>query len=208
MPFEETFADTAAIYSILGVPRSLIHTKEGVTFNNGFTDERKLYADVAIPQAEAIATQLTSFLGLKELGLKIRVRFDHVEALQQDQKINAETQKIITETYTTLYEKGLITKNEMLVRIGSSEVNEGDVYVTDGKNPDPLAIKLGVGGTQALIIVLSDQNMSQSVKRNTLISVFGLSEQDAYRLTIDNKPMNQNQNNPIEKPVEDGTKNN
>ena len=27
MPFEETFADTAAIYSILGVPRSLIHTK-------------------------------------------------------------------------------------------------------------------------------------------------------------------------------------
>ena len=69
---------------------------------------------------------------------------DSVEALQQDQKINAETQKIITETYTTLYEKGLITKNEMLVRIGSSEVNEGDVYVTDGKNPDPLAIKLGV----------------------------------------------------------------
>ena len=96
----------------------------------------------------------------------------------------------------------------MLVQIGSSEVNEGDVYVTDGKNPDPLAIKLGVGGTQALIIVLSDQNMSQSVKRNTLISVFGLSEQDAYRLTIDNKPMNQNQNNQIEKPVEDGTKNN
>lgn len=208
MPFEETFADTAAIYSILGVPRSLIPTKEGVTFNNGFTDERKLYADVAIPQAEAIATQLTSFLGLKELGLKIRVRFDHVEALQQDQKINAETQKLITETYTTLYEKGHITKNEMLVQIGSSEVNEGDVYVTDGKNPDPLAIKLGVGGTQALIMVLSDQNISQNVKRNTLISVFGLSEQDAYKLTIDNKPMNQNQNNQIEKPVEDGTKSN
>ena len=156
MPFEETFADTAAIYSILGVPRSLIPTKEGVTFNNGFTDERKLYADVAIPQAEAIATQLTSFLGLKELGLKIRVRFDHVEALQQDQKLNAETQKLISETYTTLYEKGHITKNQMLVELGLSEIPNGDYYIS--KEP--------------------------------------------------NKPMNQNQNNQIEKPVEDGTKSN
>ena len=72
--------------------------------------------------------------GIKELGLKIRVRFDHVEALQQDQKLNAETQKLITETYTTLYEKGHITKNQMLVELGLSEIPNGDYYISKEPN--------------------------------------------------------------------------
>lgn len=204
-PLEETFASAAAIAAILNVPRSLILTKEGPTHNNQFSDERKFYSDVIMPEADSIAAILTHFLGVSALKQKIRVRFDHVEALQEDKKLQAETQQIKSTTYTSLYEKGHITKNEMLVALGLPELrNGGDVYITDGKNPDPLAVKLGIGGTEALIQVLTNPNLPSAVKRNTLISVFGLDKEDAVKLTIEN--ININQEN--QQPTSDGNQDN
>lgn len=133
-PFEETFASTAALFSILGIPRSFVPTKQGTTFNNGFTDEKKLYTDVIIPAGESKAKVLTKAIGFDKIGKKIRVRYDHVPALQQDQKINAETEQIKTTTYQTLYNNNNITKNEMLVELGFSKIPGADYYAYQDPN--------------------------------------------------------------------------
>lgn len=185
-PFEETYADAAAIYGALGVPRSFIPTKDGPTYTNGPADERKLYQDVCIPDGEELAILLTDFLDLEAEGLYITVSYDHIAALQDDKDKQATTDKTNMENAKLLYDNNFITKNEFRVRIGLEEIDGGDVYAADGKNPDPLAVKLGVGGTQAMqAVVLS--TMSAEAKKNFLIVVFGMSEEDAAKLSIENE---------------------
>lgn len=180
-PFDETFASAAAIYGTLQVPRSFIPSKEGVTFNNGASDERKLYQDVVIKEAKELAQILTTLLGLEQEGLYADVSFDHVEVLQEDKKAKAETNKMVVDTNLALYEKGHITKNQFLVAIGQEEIPGGDVYITDGQNPDPMAIKLGVGGLQGLKDILTAP-LPADVKKNVLVLVFGFAEGDAAKL--------------------------
>jgi hypothetical protein len=57
----------------------------------------------------------------------------------------------------------------------------------DNKQPDdtPLAVKLGVGGTQALQALLSDPNIDSESKRNTLQIVFGVKPEDAALMVIE-----------------------
>ncbi len=50
------------------------------------------------------------------------------------------------------------------------------------KDDTPLAVKLGVGGTQALQLILADANIDPVSKRNTLQILFGVSEEDAIRM--------------------------
>lgn len=133
-PFDETFASAAAIYGTLQVPRSFIPTKEGVTFNNGASDERKLYQDVVIKEAKEIAQILTTLLGLEQEGLYADVSFDHIEVLQEDKKLKAEVDKLTAERAVMLYEKGHITKNMLLVTIGLEEIPGGDTYINQSNN--------------------------------------------------------------------------
>jgi hypothetical protein len=46
----------------------------------------------------------------------------------------------------------------------------------------PLAVKLGVGGTQALQAIMTDVNILPAQKVNLLIVVFGLSEKEANQI--------------------------
>lgn len=183
-PFEETFADAAAIYGVLGVPRSFIPTKEGSTFNNVLSDERKLYVDCAIPEGMDIAQVLTTQLRLEEAGFYCDVSYDHIEALQENKKEKADVEKVKVDTNLALYEKSFITKNQFLVAIGLEEIPGGDVYVTDGRNPDPLAVKLGVGGLQGLKDILV-ATLPGETKKNILITVFGIADTDAAKLVSD-----------------------
>lgn len=49
-------------------------------------------------------------------------------------------------------------------------------------NNTPLAVSLGVGGTQALQAILSDINLSDETKKQALVIVFGLNPEDASKL--------------------------
>ena len=49
-------------------------------------------------------------------------------------------------------------------------------------NKVPYAEKLGVGGTQALQMILSDPNITPDMKKNTLIVVFGLTDLEADQI--------------------------
>lgn len=180
-PFDETYASAAAVYGVLRVPRTFIPSKEGVTYANGASDERKLYQDVAIPDAKEICLLLNEALGLEAEGYYADVSFDHVEVLQDDKKARAELDKIKADTSMMLYEKNFITKNQMLVSVGLSAIPGGDIFINDGKNPDPLAVKIGVGGVQALqSILLSTIGPEEKIK--ILAILFNIPEPDAKNM--------------------------
>jgi hypothetical protein len=56
------------------------------------------------------------------------------------------------------------------------------------KDDTPLAVKLGVGGTQALQLILADPNIDAVSKRNTIQIVFGVRAEDATLMVSDVKP--------------------
>jgi len=190
-PFEETLADAQAIYAVLGVPRSFMPSTQGPTFNNVLTDERKLYQDVVIKDGKEIAQILTTLLGLEEQGLYADVSYAHIDVLQENRKEKADVDKVVADTNIMLYEKGQITKNQLMVALGMEAVPEGDVYVTDGKNPDPMAVKLGVGGLTALQALLLS-TLDAPTKKNILVIVFGMTDSDAAKLTTDGNSTSQN----------------
>jgi len=56
------------------------------------------------------------------------------------------------------------------------------------KDDTPLAVKLGVGGTQALQLILADPNIDPESKRNTIQIVFGVSPEDAALMVTNKQP--------------------
>jgi len=73
-----------------------------------------------------------------------------------------------------------LTQNERRALFGYSEL------IVEGTENKPLLVeKLGVGGTQAFTAIISDPNMSNEQKRATLTLLFGITEEDAIKLTPD-----------------------
>ena len=203
-PFDETLASALAVYSTLGVLRSFVPSKDNPTYNNGPADERKIYSDVIIPNGWEIARIFDVILGLPSEGLYCHVSYDHVEALQENKKEKADVDKVTAETAILLYKENVITKNEMLVRLGLEEIGAvGDVYINDTKNPEPLAVKLGVGGLQALKEFLMS-GLPAEVLNTVLELVFGLSTADAAKITKGLPTKSANNGNEVPTPPNTG----
>lgn len=99
------------------------------------------------------------------------------------------------------------TKSDSEILISSIEELKKDLteYVIEksqeddkAKDDTPLAVKLGVGGTQALQLILGDPNIDSESKRNTLIILFGIKEEDANRMVVQGKPAAEK---PITEPI-------
>ncbi|MDR2087116.1 MAG: hypothetical protein LBP72_08065 [Dysgonamonadaceae bacterium] len=85
------------------------------------------------------------------------------------------------DTLIKLYEKDMVKLNDILSKTGLPEKQDGDKYLSDIEST-PLAVKLGVGGTQALQSILSDPNMSNEQKTGSLEELFGLDQESAQKL--------------------------
>ncbi|HUR65453.1 MAG TPA: hypothetical protein VMZ03_03815 [Chitinophagaceae bacterium] len=57
------------------------------------------------------------------------------------------------------------------------------------KDSTPLAVKLGVGGTQALQLFVADPGIDMQSKRNILQILFGVSEADAAKMVVKETPV-------------------
>jgi len=119
---------------------------------------------------------------IDKLGYHIESDYSDVPALQINETSQEDLKAKQIANYTGLYDKGIITKNKMLSGIGEEEIPTGDVFNYD-ENKTPYAVKLGVGGTQSMQLILTDPNMSLEMKKQTLIIIFGLTEQEATQLT-------------------------
>lgn len=131
LPFEETRASMYAIAMTQGVPRSVLPSEKGSTFSNQKDEERGLYTNRVIPEAQELCDVYNELLGLTNEPFEVAVSFDHVEVMQENRKDAAAAEKTETETAILKYEKGAITKNEMRVEMGEKPVPGEDYYVID-----------------------------------------------------------------------------
>lgn len=125
MDYLNTLKETAKyVASALGVPLPLIDN-DASTFNNLEQAKERLYTDTVIPVVKELLAALNSWLlpGYGE-GLKLRIDMDAIPALEG----------LRERTYAramSLYEKGLLTRQEARELIGYEPEGEGD-FKRDG----------------------------------------------------------------------------
>ena len=87
-----------AICNVFGLDSSLFNDPANKTFNNRKEAEKALYTNVIIPLSNKIAEAHTKFIAKNHFPLQeVRMRqdFSEIEALQADQKTEAEKDKIV-----------------------------------------------------------------------------------------------------------------
>jgi len=181
MLFEEIEDDVRQIADNFDYPMYLLGFKAGSTFSNVGEAKKSLYQDTIIPEAEGWAEAFTSFFDLKASGYKLQVYYDHLDVFQQSEKEKADAFSARVTANTPLLEKNIITLNQFLTALDLDTRPDGDKYLSEIQAM-PLAVKLGVGGTQALQAIMTDANILPTQKVNLLIVVFGLSPQEANQI--------------------------
>jgi hypothetical protein len=192
-PFKETNASASALYAVLGVPRELMPKDDGATFENQKAAERGFYQNVVIPLAKSWCQSLTNFWALDAAGIYLDVDFSQIEVLQANKKENAEVLDKNVTSYTKLYKDGAITYNQWLIALGYEARPGFDKYIQDLENV-PMAVKIGVGGTQAMQSVVSDTRLTEEARANMLVLLFGISIEQARSVVITEQPAGGNGN--------------
>ncbi len=154
------------------------------SFNNQNTAEKGLYQNAIIPESDSNMEQWNDFFQTEEYGLEIQKDFSHLPVLQANKLEEAQTRFQLNQAKKMEFEAGLITLDQWLVALGEDPLpnNTGQVRASDLSNSNvPLAVTLGVGGTQGLISVVTS-SMGPEAKQATLEILFGLAPADAARM--------------------------
>ena len=133
-PFEETRNSMYAIAATQCVPRSVLPSEKGTTFANAGEEEKALYENRVIPEAQEICDVYNSILGLTTEPFEIAVSFEHVAAMQAVRLKSAQAENYESDTANIQYEKGLITKNECREKQGLQPVEGEDYYIYNDPN--------------------------------------------------------------------------
>ncbi len=128
-PFDEILYDTVALAGVAGVPMALMPKVAENKQSNLDTAMRDFYIDTVIPTSQIMAEMLTKAFHLDEVGLKLKVEFDDIPALQEDAQKQSMAYKNNVDAATILYNGGQITLNQLLRKVGEEEVHGGDVYI-------------------------------------------------------------------------------
>jgi hypothetical protein len=89
--------------------------------------------------------------------------------------------KVTAESAGGLYKDSIITLNDYRGALGMEEISAGNTYFSDTQRI-PLAVRVGVGGTQAFLGILTDAAMTPAQKVETLMLMFDLLRDDAMRM--------------------------
>jgi hypothetical protein len=189
MLFEGVQNDVKMICDVMDYPYHLLpYASEGTTFNNVAESGKLVYQNTIIPEAKSIFEQINYLLGTEGDNLIINYTFDHLPFLQKNIKEEAEGNKAVNEVYETLWAQGLCTRNEWLTALGKPtiEVEEFNKIIFDlPKSSQPLAVTIGVGGTQALIQVLTSA-IPEDAKIGALEVLFGIEKTQAQKMVLTN----------------------
>ena len=151
--------------------------------NNVAGEEKRTYTTVIIPDSEAYTQSLTKFLN--QPNLKYYIDYTSVEALQKDRKQEAETLNTVISGLNAALSNAGITKSEY--RVILSEYLDIDPEEVEADDETMLASEIGVGGTQSLVNVITDPNMTDDQKRGVLEVLFNLDQEQVLKM-IPNKP--------------------
>jgi hypothetical protein len=201
--FEEIEDDIMRLCDSWGYPYALMASNRTNQLggNNIGESNKKLYQDAIMPEAEDQCAEWDQFFGLAALGLRFDRDYTHVAALQEDRVQQATARKMLNESLEIEWRNGLLTLNQWLEKLGEDPLPQGgDIRITDIKNTNvPLAVTLGVGGTESLIAMLTAQGLSAAGRRAAIRIVFGIADADALAMVPDTPPPAnpQNPNNPV-----------
>lgn len=180
MPLDETLENSIKIASIFQIPPVLVPRKDQSTFSNQQTAEITVWENGLLNMANTVCGNLTKMFGMT--NTKIMFDTSQVSALQANE---IEGEELLTKQLFNagkMYQEGLITYNSYLEILHLPTVSNGDKYIYD-MTVTPYAVRLGVGGTQALQMILADATILPEMKKNILEVVFGMTEIEAKKIT-------------------------
>ena len=108
------------------VPDTIFSSDSSKTYNNLKTDITIIYTNVIKPVTKLFDNELSKKFGLTEINEKIKSCFDDINELKEDEKVQAEAQKIKDENARARYDNDEITLNEKLISMGLNPVANGD----------------------------------------------------------------------------------
>jgi Phage portal protein len=186
---------TVAICDTIGWPTELMGITNPI-YNNKKEAGKEAYTKFTMPMADNIAEQLASYL--LPVTDSIQISYNHVDELQQDKTQAATARKTLSESLKIEFDLNLITQNQMLEALGFESIGpQGDLRKSEIPPGNvPLAVTLGVGGVQALTALLADQGLSEEARQAALEVVFGLSADDARRMSSAARSLQSTTNTP------------
>lgn len=125
---EEVKESTNAICEAYSFPSDLLAREKGATFSNGYNADKTLYQNAIIPEANLLCSQLSSWLKLSTYGLELCKEFDHVAALQENKKEQAEARKTLTESLDLAYKSDVITLGRYRELLGEDAGQNANTY--------------------------------------------------------------------------------
>lgn len=120
MLYEENHADFVRIIDAFGLNEFMFGNvlAKGTTFANAEAGEKQAYNSTIIPEAAEIYKELTNQWNLDEFGIHMKASFNHVSALQIDDRHKAQADKIEAERLSILLRDGVISTDEYREMIG------------------------------------------------------------------------------------------
>ena len=113
----------------LKVPAELLGLANN-TYGNVKEAKAGLYSEAVIPQMNRILYFINNeLLSLFNQNLELRIDMDKVDVLKRDRTL-------ITKQAVSLFDSGIITKNEARRLLGYDDISEGDVFKDNPKGPD------------------------------------------------------------------------
>lgn len=118
MLFEGIENSMTAICNTYRFPKLLLNYLQGATYANVNELKKSLYQDNIIPEANSFIKQLNNFLGLREQNLLLLADYSHVPILQDDEKTEAEKDKITIDTILQI--QNAITSGAVSLEAGNA----------------------------------------------------------------------------------------
>lgn len=118
----------------LKIPAELLGF-ENRTYQNVKEAKAGLYSETILPQMKRILTVLNrELLPLFDSSLRIEIDMDKVDVLKRDRNM-------VTKQAVSLFDSGIVTKNEARKLLGYEEVTDGNVFKTsdseENNEPSP-----------------------------------------------------------------------
>lgn len=140
LPFDETLSDAVAIYSVLGMPRSMVPSKDSSTFNNVDADKKEFYTGTIMPHAQKYADLFTNGFKFGDSRRYIKADFSHIGVLQDNRKDKATVDRTNGEVYMQRWLNSVWTLNDWIKAV-EGEPGVGRLYETKilDLTPDEIA---------------------------------------------------------------------
>lgn len=178
-----------AICHRYGYPYVLYEETEAV-YANGNNAAKSVYQNTIIPNAVKDYKAFEDFFKARENNAKIEVDFSHLPIFQQDEQTAAQAANTWNDALEKEWKNNVITLNQWLEKRGYDSIGEaGDKRIGEMGSSQPLVVTLGVGGTQALTEVIINTAITPDTKRQMLIIVFGLTQDQANKMVPNEEPV-------------------